>query len=351
MAGKEPLVSILIPNYNHAKYLDQCIQSALKQTYENLEIILLDNTSADDSIEVAGKYLYDKRFRICRNPINVMNHSYRILAEDLSTGKYLILLCADDYLYPDFIKMAVDIMERNPNVGYVHGEKDHVLSDGTIIEGEAFYRCSFVASGENAMPIYMMAPVAVPTQGVIRRSAFLEIHGYDKEIDHLNADRTMWFYLSACSDAGYIKERCCAIRTGDMNETAITTANFQHPILLYLTILNYLKYAKEKGYKQVLDREEAAKLRLAKELVDTAKRLAIGKQYGLAEKYLTLAKVITRKVQEEESFKEAEDFIVSGDNSGNKNSDSEVVAWSKRKREYDPPVGYHELIRGIDYGV
>ena len=53
---KTPLVSVIIPNYNHAKFLDERIQSVLNQTYQNFELIILDDKSTDNSVEVIGKY-------------------------------------------------------------------------------------------------------------------------------------------------------------------------------------------------------------------------------------------------------------------------------------------------------
>ena len=91
----KPLVSIMIPNYNYSRYLDQCIKSALNQTYENLEIVILDNASTDNSVEVAAKYTSDNRVRICRNQLNIMSRSYNVLADVLTTGKYMLLLCSE----------------------------------------------------------------------------------------------------------------------------------------------------------------------------------------------------------------------------------------------------------------
>ena len=57
MKQKYPLVSIMIPNYNHSRYLDECIQSALNQTWPNIEIVVLDNQSTDDSVKIVSKYI------------------------------------------------------------------------------------------------------------------------------------------------------------------------------------------------------------------------------------------------------------------------------------------------------
>ncbi len=69
----------MIPNRNHSMFLDNCIQCALDQTYDNIEIIFLDNCSTDNSVEVAAKYL-SRGVMICKNPINLTNRSIDLLA-------------------------------------------------------------------------------------------------------------------------------------------------------------------------------------------------------------------------------------------------------------------------------
>ncbi len=345
----EPLVSIMIPNFNHSRYLDQCVTSALAQTYKNLEVVILDNASTDNSVEICSKYLSDERVSICRNQFNILNRNYSVLADNLTNGKYMILLCADDYLYPDFIKNAVEIMESFPNVGYVHGEKDFVYDNGDIEYWDPFYKCSFVAPGISAMPIYMVTTVAHPSQGLIRRSAFNDIHGYDKEIDHMNADKTLWFYLSEKYDAAYIREKCCGIRIGEQTETYITQKNYQHPILCHLTIKDFIRYSKEKNIPAVYERESEAMVRLAGEFVDYALGMLHEEDYLNAHRYLTYSKIVSRDICETEKYKtiiemierRRVDFSI---------LESLIKPKSEKKRGYEPPVGYIELKHGVDYG-
>ena len=195
MTQKEPLVSIMIPNYNYSQYLDECIQSAINQTYDNLEIIILDNKSTDDSMQIIRKY-NDSRIRIGINSYNIFNNNYKILSDCLIDGKYAMTLCSDDAIEPDFIKMAVDYMEKYPNVAYVHGERSFIEPDGTEHLLSPFFKCSFRAEGVNMMPIYMVTTVAHASQGVFRLSSFRNIHGYDIEVDHMNLDRSLWFFMS-----------------------------------------------------------------------------------------------------------------------------------------------------------
>ncbi|MCR5030676.1 MAG: glycosyltransferase family 2 protein [Selenomonadaceae bacterium] len=338
----KPLVSVLVPNYNYSRFLGECLDSAVNQTYENLEIIILDNGSEDDSIAVARKYLSDSRVSLCRNEINIFNRSYRTLAEALASGKYQILLCSDDFIHKEFIEKAVRIMETYPNVGYVHGEKDLITEKGEKIYWDPFYRCSFIAPGKNAMPIYMMTTVAHPSQGVIRREAFNAAKGYDKEVDHMNADRTLWFYMSYQSDVAYIREKMCVIRIGESTETFKTQQNFQHPLLCHLTIKDFVKFAKEKELPKVYEREGAALNKLAAELLDYAAGMAHMESFEIAKNYLTYAKIISRKIVDTENYRILDDILRL------KNKDDErlykfIEKYEEKKRDYEPPDGYIEI--------
>jgi len=341
MLRSVPLVSILIPNYNHSRYLDKCIQSALNQTYSNIEITLLDNCSTDDSLEVVEKYIKDG-VRICRNQFNIMNISYKLLANQFCTGKYFILLCADDYLLPEFIGAAVAIMEKYSSVGYVHGEKDFVTDMDEVIELDPFYKCSFVAPGHNIMPIYMVTTVAHPAQGLIRREAFYQIEGYEMEIDHMNADRSLWFYLSYYYDAAYIRNKMCRIRVGAQTETVITQQNFQHPILCHLTINDYVKYAKMKNLPLVYKREEEAINRLAVEFIGYAGGMLYIEDKITAKAYLDYARILNRDIVENKLFQKYTKMLVTG------NVDKEYIKALhnvnyQHKRNYEPPEGYEEI--------
>lgn len=337
----DPLVSILIPNYNHSIYLDECIKSAIQQTWDNKEIIVLDNQSLDNSVDIAVKYIKDG-VRICRNITNVFNRSYHILAEQLSAGKYFILLGADDALEPDFIKKAVRIMERYPNVGYVHGERDFICEDGSRIVLDPFFNCSFICAGESIMPLYMITTIAHPAQGVVRRAAFDACGGYEMEIDHMNADRSLWFYLSAVSDYAYIREKCTRIRISSGTETALTQRNFQHPILCHLALKDMLRFARQKNYPKVLAREKEALSRLAREFVGYAGKQIRYNNFEGGLRYLRYAEVVSREIVEDTCWRRLNKICKQQqrDDAYLKSIDTAYLA---RKRGYTPPENFTEI--------
>lgn len=343
MKKTDPLVSIMIPNYNHSRYLDQCILSALNQTYDNIEIIILDNASTDSSVSIAAKYAGPK-VRVCRNTFNILNASYRAL-DELASGKYRMLLCADDYIASDFVKEAVEIMEEYPNVGYVHGERHFVKESGEILELDPFFNCSFTAPGEDVMPIYMVTTIAHPSQGIFRTETFWKLGGYDMEIAHMNADRMLWFYLSAYSDYAYIRNTMSFIRIGNQTETFITQANFQHPILCFSTVKEMVRFARKYNYEKVLKREQEAYDRIAQDFINYAAGMLAINDKSCAVRYLDFINIVSEKVYNSEMC-----VCLRRMSTNDEPIDMEYLQKIcgnalQKKRSYQPPENYKQIVR------
>ena len=338
----QPLVSIMIPNFNHSRYLDTCIQSALGQTYPHIEIVVLDNVSTDSSVAVARKYS-SQGVRVCRNSYNILNNSYKELANRaLTNGTFMLLLCADDYIADTFVEKAVSIMNKYPDVGYVHGERDFVTPSGDILELDPFFNCSFVAPGINTMPIYMVTTIAHPSQAIFRRDVFNEIGGYGMPIEHMNADRALWFYMSQVSDYAYIREKMSFIRIGEQTETMITQANFQHPIFCHLTLKEFVRLAKQKNLPNVYGREQEALSVLAKEFVGYAAGMLWSGDFEKAKTYLNYSRVVTREIETNETYQRIYQMWQTHD------VDTALVKTlitvnHRKKRSYEPPEGYREI--------
>lgn len=120
MMNQQPLVACGIPVYNGGKYLEECLNSVLKQTWENWECVIVDNRSKDDTNAIARKYVQmDKRFRLVENTDFVdQTTNWNIAFENLSkSSKYTKILCADDWIFPEHFEKMVEVMERFPSVG------------------------------------------------------------------------------------------------------------------------------------------------------------------------------------------------------------------------------------------
>src|SRR4029077_20950956 len=121
-ASQRPLVSVVTPVYNGAKYLRECIESALAQSYQNFEYIIVDNVSKDDTRKISEEYaLKDKRIRVHSNsnflPI-IANHNraFKLISAD---SKLCKVVSADDALFPECLSRIVDLTESAPSVGIV----------------------------------------------------------------------------------------------------------------------------------------------------------------------------------------------------------------------------------------
>jgi len=132
------LVSIVTPVFNGAKYLRDCIQSVLDQTFTEWEYVLVDNCSSDDSRAIAESYASDKRFRIYANrEVLPVTDSFNRAASLVSPGtKYLKYLCADDLLFPQCLELMIKVVESNPQVVVVGSYK--ICGRKPVFEGPPF---------------------------------------------------------------------------------------------------------------------------------------------------------------------------------------------------------------------
>ena len=126
---KNALVSVIIPCYNQSHYLPVAIESVLKQTYTTLEIIVVDDGSSDTTKQVAGSY--DKVIYVYQN--NQGLSASRNTGIQASKGVYLLFLDADDWLYPDAIKINVGYLQQKENAAYVSGAYDRVYESKNVI--------------------------------------------------------------------------------------------------------------------------------------------------------------------------------------------------------------------------
>lgn len=118
-----PLVSVIMPVYNRKKVIGDAIDSCLKQTYKNIEVIICDDHSSDGIKEyILERMTQDSRIRFCENEENRKGaNAARNTAIRMSRGKYITFLDSDDYLLDDAIENRVKVFSQNENVALVYG--------------------------------------------------------------------------------------------------------------------------------------------------------------------------------------------------------------------------------------
>ena len=114
-----PLVSIIMPTYNAAKFLPRAIQSVLRQDWHDYELLILDNASTDQTPEIVRK-LSDVRIRAIRHEKNLGMVRNINCGLELASGKLGIILCADDHWFPGFLKRSVQQQQLCPGLSFTN---------------------------------------------------------------------------------------------------------------------------------------------------------------------------------------------------------------------------------------
>ena len=125
-----PLVTIIIPSYNHAKWISNAIDSVLNQTYQNIELIIVDDCSQDNSKEVIIRYTSDPRVKAIFKEKNSGQSQSINLALNVAKGEYVSFLPSDDWYLPEKTALQVEKFAHLPlNVGVVYGRGQRFFED------------------------------------------------------------------------------------------------------------------------------------------------------------------------------------------------------------------------------
>ena len=223
IAVRRPCVSVIVPCYNYARFLPDCLGSILVQSDVDLEVLVIDDASTDASGDIAHDLARrDARIHVIRHRENeghiaTYNHGLREVS-----GEYVVLLSADDLLTPGSLGRAAALMEAHPGVGFVYGRVINIVGDQTpaprtrvrswtIWPGELWIRRRFATSRN----------VIRTCEVVIRASVQHEIGGYRPELPQLG-DLDMWVRAAAVSDVGYIggaDQAYYRLHSGNMHAT------------------------------------------------------------------------------------------------------------------------------------
>ena len=212
----DPLVSILTPVYNGEKYLEECIESVLAQTYQNWEYLIVNNCSKDRTLEIAQHYAdKDRRIQIFRNDEfvgAVKNHNIA-LSKISPESKYCKIVQADDWLFPECLKRMVGVAEANPSVGMVTSYRlrnqwvdcDGLPYPSTVVPGRDI--CRFILLG-GPLVVGTMSHPLIPSDLIRKRMPFFNE-------DHLYADTESCFEVLVNADMGFVPQVLTISRVHD----------------------------------------------------------------------------------------------------------------------------------------
>lgn len=137
MDSNVPVVSVIIPNYNYARYLEERIESVLSQTYRDFEVILLDDCSTDGSVEIMRRY--ESHPLVSRVVVNGRNSGSPFSQWEkglsMARGKYAWIAEADDSAEPGFLERCIRAITSERAIGWVRTMSDFIDSEGRPIAG------------------------------------------------------------------------------------------------------------------------------------------------------------------------------------------------------------------------
>lgn len=158
-----PLVSVLIPAYNSEQYIHACLESIIQQTYPNLEIIVVDDCSTDQTLKVAKEVLRasSRPSKCLKTQINHGGGGEPVFNWGLSycKGKYVAKMDADDLMHPQRIEYQVEFLQKNQNIFLVGSDLELINEEGKTIG----YRKHPITYDEIKRNFYLRSPVANPS--------------------------------------------------------------------------------------------------------------------------------------------------------------------------------------------
>ena len=179
----EELVSVCIPAYNSGRFIVRTIESILNQTYKNIEIVVVDDCSSDDTVDKV-KSIKDDRIKLIVNEANLgMSRNWDKCVRSCS-GRYVKLIPADDCIYPDCISRSVMILEKHPEVSLVVVGTDLVDNDDKITGSYMHWPGNGIVKGARIAKTSVMLNNfwGNPVCALFRKDDYISTGGFDDDV-------------------------------------------------------------------------------------------------------------------------------------------------------------------------
>lgn len=224
-----PTLSVILPVYNAAKYLSLSIESILWQDFTDFELLIIDDGSTDESMDIITRYLKDKRVKLFSSShnglVSVLNKGIQ-----LSNGKYIARMDADDISLPSRFSTQIDYLQADNSIGVI-GTKTLVIDEYGSFKNNGIYK--FDADGINIRMLkenHLCHPSVM-----IRRELFIKYGLYNQMYKHAE-DYELWLRFSKNTKLYNTDEILLMYREHDSNIslTKFAEQSMMASILIYL---------------------------------------------------------------------------------------------------------------------
>ncbi|HEY1280927.1 MAG TPA: glycosyltransferase, partial [Acidimicrobiales bacterium] len=209
----DPTLSVTVTNFNYGRYLDQNLRSILEQSFDDFELILIDNASTDDSLEIMRSYAAcDRRIRVIAHPENLGMFASLEESCAVARGRYRVHVDADDWvLSPNAFKDQVDLLDQHPTMAFAYASLAMFDSGGTEILTSRPYPHDVVLTSETALE--QLLTFSLSHSGMmLRLDYYRETKGYPDAYPHVS-DQLLAVRLCERGDlVGYLDRPLYAFR-------------------------------------------------------------------------------------------------------------------------------------------
>ena len=212
-----PLVSVAIPAYNHAEFIEACLASVCAQTYPELELVLIDDGSKDGTLEIAGRFLEPRRERFRRIVLERQENQGVSATSNAAIaacqGEWIHLLGSDDVLYPDKIERMQQAIEawNCADLALVHADADTIDRHGKqVVRRTQAPRPAPGPDRQAWRTLFLSDNFIINPTVALRRDAFLAVGGFDRKLALEDID--CWLRLSVDHAIARVPEVLAAYR-------------------------------------------------------------------------------------------------------------------------------------------
>lgn len=232
----KPDFSIIMANYNNAKYISDAIKSVICQNYCNWELIILDDASTDDSLKIIKPYLTDKRIHLLRNENNLGYIKTLEKMIKLAKGEIIGILDSDDALNKEAIKTILLKYKENSNYSFIYSQ--FIICDKDLNPQKLGY-CAPIP--KNSTNLYKSYTSHFKT---FKKKTYLKTKGYDKNILYAE-DKDLIFKMEEITKLLFIDKPLYFYRT-------LESSQGHHPIKSTIGQISHI-IAKYNAYKRRLN--------------------------------------------------------------------------------------------------
>jgi hypothetical protein len=201
-----PLVSVICLSYNHEDYVVEALNSVINQTYPNIELLIADDCSTDNSVEKIQNWLqHHPKVHFLANEKNLGNtKTFNQLAKK-ATGEYIIDLAADDVLLPNCVEKQIEIFQKTKykNLGIVYGNIIEINQDGAFLKNY-YTELDEPKSGDIYSMVIGRTTKICSVSSMVKKLVYEKIGYYDEELAYEDLD--LWIRASRIFDFEYFTE-------------------------------------------------------------------------------------------------------------------------------------------------